>query len=118
MERRSIGELNGKWSLLFRAMLSLGAVLLPFIVVLNVWFVTAIYDIKLKQIEINARFDAVIAKGPFYTREMARSDNLQLRENIIREIKNEHPPEWLTKQIQENTKDIHLIEQRINAMKQ
>ena len=41
-----IGQLNGKWSILFRACIVVTAALLPFIIALQVWYVTSIFHIS------------------------------------------------------------------------
>jgi len=110
---RQIGSLNGKWSVLFRALLSVGAVVLPMLVMLNVWFVTAIYDVKMRQIGLLTRMDVFIAEGPRYTPADAKADILELRSSILEQMRKENPPEWLVERMISHERQLEELRQEI-----
>ena len=41
-----IGELNGKWSILFRTLMTLFGMSLPFIIMFAIWITVTLYDIR------------------------------------------------------------------------
>lgn len=106
-----IGNLNGKWSILFRALMAVLVFVIPFVVALNVWFVVTIYEIKLVQIGLITKMDSFMSPGERYTPEMATADMEQLRNEIIKEMRSQNPPQWLREQVSDNKERIRSIEQ-------
>lgn len=113
-EHKTIGELNGKWGIMFKLTVAFGAFSLPFLIALNVWFVKAIYELKLQQAEIAIQMQSFIAVGPRYTPEMARSDNLELMNEIMEKIQEQYPPQWLTKEVESHSRRLEFVEKGLN----
>jgi hypothetical protein len=110
-----IGNLNGKWSVLFRGLMALGAVMLPMMVSLNVWFVSSIYEMKIVQIGILARIDSFMGEGPRYTEEMARADHAELKGQIVDDVLNNYPPKWVTDLLAKHDKEIERINEELRS---
>ena len=50
-----IGQLNGKWAMMFKALLALSLALLPFFLALQIWYVTNIYALKMDLAVLNSQ---------------------------------------------------------------
>ncbi len=94
-----VGELNGKWSILFRATLATSAVVLPFLVSLNVWLVVSAFEQKARLDLIDYRLGQFIGAGPRYTATDAQVDLARFREELLKEIKRDFPPKWLVDRV-------------------
>lgn len=46
MENKLVGELNGKWSILFRALMATVAIMLPFVIAIGTWTTVTLFDLK------------------------------------------------------------------------
>ncbi len=90
-ERKTIGNLNGKWAILFKATLSTCVIIFPSIIALNVWFVKTIHGIELKQAEVAAELKLLANTGARYTPAMAEAENLRLKQAILEEISRNYP---------------------------
>lgn len=77
---------------------------MPFLVALNVWFVTEIYALQQQIVS----FSAI---GPRYTPDMAKSDNLELKHDIMEEIETRYPPEWLRREVESHARRLEALEQ-------
>lgn len=104
-----IGQLNGKWSILFRAMLSVMVFAIPYSITLHVYQVKSVIELKISQAQIGSRIDQFMAPGPRYTKVNAETDNLQLRREMLEFIENRYPPKWLIEKIAE-------LERRLGRM--
>lgn len=82
----AIGNLNGKWAVLFKAIIAAGGVALPFLVALNVWTVTEINALKIENARLVTRFEAFANVGPRYSADMAAADQYRLKEEIVKTI--------------------------------
>lgn len=81
-----IGQLNGKWSILFRALMVVGAIFAPFFITLSAWLVTSIYDVRLDQAILAGKIEAFIDSSPRYTPDMAERDNLRLKAELLDDV--------------------------------
>lgn len=80
---KNIGNLNGPWSVLFRLALAMGAISIPFVVSLQVWFVTNIYGIHTELASLRAEFKGFSSAGPRYTPKDAVADSAVLRQEML-----------------------------------
>ena len=81
-DRKTIGNLNGKWSILFRATLAVGAVLQPLIVAWAIWVTVEVFENKAHR-ELGSRFTVVdAAKLETTLREDLRKIEKELRAEI------------------------------------
>jgi hypothetical protein len=87
-----IGDMNGKWAILFKAQLALGAFVLPMLVPWAVWVTGQVFEAK-------SQLNAFTSAGPRYTADQAVADGLRLRRDIIQEIAASYPPQWLRDEI-------------------
>jgi len=92
--------MDGSWSILFKATMGLTAAILPSLIMLNVYFVSTIHKLELSQTEMKATIEAFTGAGPRYTPEMARTDNLELRQDILTVVASTFPPEWLKREVE------------------
>ena len=73
------------------------------IVSLQVWVVRSLY---LMQIDY-ARFTS---KGPIYTADMARADQLELKTTILSAVASDYPPQWLRADMDDLTLRVQQLE--------
>jgi hypothetical protein len=88
---------------LLKALFNAVVFVLPFLIALNVWFVSTIY-------EMQTAITAFSAVGPRYTPDMARSDNLQLKHDVMEEIEARYPPEWLRREVESHARRLEALE--------
>ena len=89
MEEKPVGELNGKWSILFRATLSVGAFALPSIIAL---------------------LDNLVRHG--YGADRAAADHAKMKAEIMKDIGEHYPPEWLTREVESHSRRLEALEKR------
>ncbi|MHA2204119.1 MAG: hypothetical protein ACW991_10560 [Candidatus Hodarchaeales archaeon] len=46
MPDQKVGELNGKWSILFRALMAVMALMLPFLISMAVWSTVTLFNLQ------------------------------------------------------------------------
>lgn len=112
---QQIGQMNGKWAVLFKALLSVGALLVPCIVALQVWQVQQIYSLRESSVVMEHDLKSFVAMGPGYTPKDARADNLELRTELLSEISKNYPPQWLTKELESVSRRVEAIERHLNG---
>lgn len=107
-----IGELNGKWSLLFRAFLGALVFLGPSMIALQIWFVTTIHRITVAQAEIKSELSHIVAD----TNRNNEVNMLRLRNEILSEVDKGWPPPWLRNDISDIKKDAAETKARVSAL--
>lgn len=110
--QKMIGELNGKWALLFKSVLTLAAVTLPLVVTLNVWFVQKVYSMESAQVLLAYKLDQFIAGGPRWTAIDAKAAHLELKQEIETYIESRYPPRWLTDTVSDLDTRVKRLEGR------
>lgn len=111
-----IGELNGKWTLLFRTLMAGALFVLPFLVGLQVWFVTTIYSIQISQEKLRGSVAQLAAVGPRYTRDMALHDNMEMRDRVLKTFKDDYPPAWLRDEVRKISANLTAIQVRVERL--
>ena len=79
---------GGKWAILFRASLVVGAMLLPLLVSLNVWMISNLFAIRADVLSLQHDVESFRNAGPRYTARDARGDLLELEQRITQQIRN------------------------------
>jgi hypothetical protein len=102
-----VGELNGKWSILFRAQLAVGAIVLPLIIAWCTWATVEVFKVQ-------TDLKVFMAAGPRYTPADARSEILKMKEEILNEVEQNYPPEWLKEQLRELKDLVRRVDIRVN----
>lgn len=46
MQSKLVGELNGKWSILFRALMAVIAMMIPFVIAIGTWTTKTLFDLR------------------------------------------------------------------------
>ena len=82
----ALGNLNGKWAILFKAIITAGGLAMPFLVGLNVWTVTEINGLKIEHAKLLARFESFVSVGPRYSADMAIADQYRLKEDVLKTV--------------------------------
>ena len=92
---QKIGEMNGKWALLFKAILACASVCFPLIVAFEAWqclTIMSIQEAHAQHQEAQARqiqkMDSFMELGPRYTEREARADNISLKGDLIEYVSN------------------------------
>ena len=98
-----IGKLNGKWAVLFKALLAAGAFLVPLVLPWFVWVTFQIFEMK-------TSLATFVAAGPRYTPDDARADRLELRQEIFSEIEQKYPPQWLRDTVESHGRRLEVLE--------
>ena len=95
---KKIGQLNGKWSILFRAVLVLAGFIIPYNIAMEAWQTAQIHEMKIAQAQLRAQFNIFASEGPRYTPTDALAleaklqvDLLELREKLMTQVRNEFP---------------------------
>lgn len=108
--RGTVGQLNGKWALLLKSMLALGAVLLPFGVGWCTWATVQLFSLQNK-------FGAFEAVGPRYTATQAQVDQLTMRATILQDVAKNYPPQWLRDEVASMSRRLGTIEEDVAEMR-
>lgn len=111
---KRIGELNGKWAILFRFVLSMATLALPAVVSLQVWEIKKLHELEVEQTRLRTSFELFSRAGGRYTPEMAKADNLELKQGIWNEIEKKYPPEWLRQMVESHGRRIETLERSNN----
>ena len=82
----AIGNMNGKWAVSFKALISAGTLALTSLVGLNVWTVTEINGLKIENAKLVTRFENFVSVGPRYSLDMAATDQHRLKEEILKVV--------------------------------
>lgn len=86
-----IGDLNGWWSRIFRATLTL---LIVCIIPLNVWYVSIIYEIRINQKELQTQIKSFMGAGPRFTLSDAKAIHSELEDKIFDKADKKYAPIW------------------------
>lgn len=105
-EDNKIGGLNGKWAILFKAQLAVGAFFMPMIVSWCVWATVQLFTLQQEIV-------AFKALGPRYTATDAQVDQLKMKEFILAEFDKRLRPTWLTDELAELSLRIKELEKEI-----
>ena len=82
MTAQKIGELNGKWALLFKILLAVNTVLIVPAVAWSSWITLMVFDLRQAQAVNTQRYETFMAIGPRYTPRDAERDAAMLRAEI------------------------------------
>ena len=107
---QQIGQMNGPWAFLFKTLMGTACVIIPAVISLQIWFVQKIQRIEINQAEFAAHMSNFVSEGPRYTPEMARRDNLEMRNEIMEEVEERYPPEWLTREMESLARRLEHLE--------
>lgn len=110
-EESKIGQLNGKWAILFKAQLTLGAVLFPGVMAWCTWMTIQTFDVK-------ADMQAFQAVGPRYTSTQAEVDHLKQKQEVLAEIAKATPPQWLRDELASMSRRLTTIEEDVAEIRQ
>ena len=91
---------NTRWTTLFRAVLVVGAIVLPMLVTLNVWMVSTLFELRANVLTLEYGLRGFTAAGPRYTETDAQHDLLQLEIRMrtrISEFEDEFTREFIRK---------------------
>lgn len=98
-----VGNLNGKWAVLFKAQLAVGAFLLPSIMAWATWATVQLFGIK-------SEIRSFMAVGPRYTATDAHLDQAVLKADILKTTQEEFPPKWLKDELSSISRRIIALE--------
>lgn len=88
----AIGDLNGKWSIMFRCTLVIGAFLTPMMITLQTWEVSKLYELDMKILEVRSEMGKFIATS--------EGDHLKLKEDIMSSVGSRLELDLLTKRVE------------------
>ena len=88
-----IGQLNGKWSVLFRVQIAMVCFSLPFLITLEVWQTTSIHDLKVSQAEVRTRMDNLVTQAD------SKASDAMLKDQILQVVEQRYPPQWLRDEV-------------------
>lgn len=111
---KTIGEMNGKWAILFRATLLTVSVLLMPAMGLLTWQVTSIFELRQQIGKVENKIEVFIAEGPRYTPTDARADHLKLYQEIQEWVNANFPPPHLQKEVESHGRRIEALEKKPN----
>lgn len=108
----TIGDLTGHWSILFRACLALGALLLPFGIGQMVWLVSNSFK-QSAALEATAKTLARI-ESQYTTKAEQEAEHLRLKTAVIESVDSRFPA-WLPKEVELHGKRLDALETRNNT---
>ena len=108
-----IGQLNGKWSILFRATLSLAAFAItlgtPYVVSFHVKVTNALIKLDKNQALIQLKLES---KAGEYSRAEIDLKISELENRILDKISREYPPKWLQQTVESHSTRLTAIESK------
>lgn len=114
---KGIGELNGPWKMLFKVVLSMAAVVLPFVVMLNVWFIKQTYAQSNEINLLTYKVDQYLQKEPVSQMELQLNGNL-LRSDILESMDSRYSAKWLEDKVDANKVEINRNTKKISEYHQ
>jgi hypothetical protein len=109
MASKLIGELNGKWAILFKAQLTIGALVAPMLITWCVWCTSQIFNVQ-------SQVATFISVGPRYTATQAALDLATLRRDILTEVDSKNPPQWLREDLLDLKSSLSTIKEKLTAL--
>ena len=82
MSAQKIGELNGKWALLFKLMLAFNAVAIPITISWATYVSTELWELRATQAVAHEKLLGFIGRGPRYTEHDAIKDGVLVRAEL------------------------------------
>ena len=101
-----VGELNGKWSILFRVSL----VLMPFLVAWAAFVTRAVYDIRQDMAASHARYEVWMARtegNRFTQSDWAVS---------LKQLNDDMPPRWVRDALKRHERQIEKMHEKIDKL--
>jgi hypothetical protein len=105
-------EMNGNWEKLMKVVLSMAAVVLPFVVMLNVWFIKQTYAQSNEINLLSYKVDEYLKKEPVSQMELQLNGNL-LRSDIMESMEARYSAKWLEDQVDANKVEINRNTKKI-----
>ena len=94
---KKIGELNGWVSSLFRLQLVATPIMFAAVLSLGTWLVRSVNELSQKQAISSEKIDRLAEDR--YTSADSRADQLQLRADILNDVAQRYPPQYLVNQV-------------------
>ena len=130
-EDSKIGQLNGKWALLFKATLAACTFFIPSMLAVGTFLVVGHFELKetvsvndterkadinllrseIKQLSNNVA--GFMSDGPRYTPKDAKADNIMLKQEILKDVSAQYPPAWLTKEVESLSRRVEALSKEI-----
>jgi|DEB0MinimDraft_4_1074332.scaffolds.fasta_scaffold10896_3 hypothetical protein len=107
-----IGSLNGKWSILFRASITVFAFGFPFIVGFNIWVVQSLNEVSTNQKLITQQLEYLTKSADTYTRAEVDLAMTKLEQRVFDKISEKYPPQWLQQLVQSHSIRIEALEMK------
>jgi hypothetical protein len=107
-----IGQLEGRWALLFKVAIAFVVFVMPFLIAMQAWEIQQIHLLSTQQAVNEQRWDYFMDRGPRYTPEMAMAELLKLKQEIHDEVSQRYPPAWLIKDLDSITRRVEALEQQ------
>lgn len=105
-----IGQMNGKWAIIFKVVLSSAVFIIPSLLAWCTWVTVAMFSLQ-------SQFSAWNAVGPRYTSTQAQVDQLNMRNDILTEIAKNYPPQWLRDEVASMSRRLSAIENDVTEIK-
>lgn len=107
-----IGNLDGKWSILFRACIGTFVIGLPFIIGFNVWVVQSLNRVN-TNIQLVSQSLEHIANKDVYTKAEAELAMEKQRREIMATIEAQYPPKWMRDTVESHGLRLVALEMKI-----
>ena len=110
-------EMNGNWERLMKAVLSMTAIVLPFVVMLNVWFIKQTYAQSNEINLLSYKVDEYLRKEPVSHMELQLNSNL-MRNDILESIDTRYSAKSLENKVDNNKVEINRNTKKITEYHQ